>query len=249
VDPFAELPAQSTSEVLATILESLRVIQRVEPSPEERASFERCLARLPPRARWIHLSVMTARDPVELKLYGVFPRESVLPYLEAAGWAGDRDVVARMIDRYFHPDTTSDVLYVDLPVTGMHESARAGLGVVLAQQQLRRARDRDVGRRGFLQRLVDDRLCTHAQRAALVDWPGDELAALSAAPPSNGPLARVRRWFDIKVVHRPARPLLVKGYLGFVAQPVAAADGVTRAAGARPQSAAYRALPAHPETT
>jgi hypothetical protein len=216
IDPFAPLPPQSPATALGTVWASLNAILGQTPSGDERACFERCFERLPGAARWIHLSVMTAREPVELKLYGTFPPDLVLPYLEDIGWRGDARIVSQMLARYCSPERTGGVVYVDLPVTGMLDPSRAGLGIVFPKQHLRFTRDRDVTRSSLLQQLLEDGLCTPGQVGALAVWPGHGARTMSTG--SGAFSARVERWFDVKVAHRAARPLLAKAYLGFTAR-------------------------------
>jgi hypothetical protein len=219
LDPFADLPPQSEPEMMETIVESLRVIRDDEPSAEETVCFQRCLDQLPERARWIHLSVMAARAPMELKLYGTFPVKTVVPFLRDIGWAGDREAVAELLARYCPSERTADVVYLDLPVTGMLTRATAGVGIVFAQQHLRVAGERDPARRELLDVLVADGLCSARERDDLIGWPGHDLhSPMSGA---GAPPMRVDRWFDIKLAHRPGAPLLAKVYLGFVARDVA----------------------------
>jgi hypothetical protein len=207
LDPFAPLPRQPASDMLVTVLETLRVIRRHAASSDELACFQRCLGRLPDGARWIHLSVMAARSPLELKLYGAFPRDTVLPYLTQVGWAGDRAAVADLLAIYCSDARTAGMVYLDLPVTGLQAPETAGLGVVFSQQQLRTAVDNDPGRRALLDQMVIRGLCTPGEREALARWPGHR---------ERGPDGfRLDRWLDIKLAHRPGQPLLGKAYLGF----------------------------------
>jgi hypothetical protein len=248
LDPFASLPPQPAAEVLATILHTLRAIRRHEVTAEEHACFERCIERLPPTARWIHLSIMAARSPTELKLYGAFPVHAVVPYLRDIGWAGDCQPVADLLDRYCPPERTGDVVYLDLPVTGMCALETAGAGIVFAQQQLRTGRDGDPGRRGLLEALVEDGLCRTEERDALVGWPGRDLRLMPQGGPGEGELAWVDRWFDIKVVHRPSGPTLAKAYLGFTAR-TTTIDELSRGAPGSPRPAASPAPVAAPGTS
>jgi hypothetical protein len=220
LDPHATLPPQSPDQVLPVLFESLRASRGEGTTPDERAAFERCFQHLPGDALWIHLSVMLSRDPVELKLYGVFPQAEVLPYLARIGWAGDRGAVARLIERTCTPERTAGQIYLDLPVTGMFDPAQAGLGIVFGQQHLRLAPpgpERHPGRTPLLDLLTSDGLCTPAQRSSLIDWSGVD-RAVPVVEASAG-LVDVQRWLDIKVAYHPRRPLMAKAYLGFLARP------------------------------
>jgi hypothetical protein len=238
LDPFSVLPGQEPSRTLDTVVESLRVTLGQEPTPQTRDAFKLSLQRLPAAARWIHLSIMAARTPVELKLYGKFPREELLPYLDAVQWAGDRRAVEALLQRYCPTERTADVLYVDLPVTGMHDPREAGLGVVFSQQHLKVSQERDPGRRALLRVLQEDGLCSPVEASALAAWPGREG---HATDPRDRGRAQVERWLDVKVVHLPSRPLAAKAYLGFAARPGAK---VTERDAIPPESASPAPRPA-----
>jgi hypothetical protein len=218
LDPSSKLPSQPASELLDTIAETLRVIRRSEPDPDELECFRKCLERLPQAARWIHLSVMAARTPLQLKLYGTFPVDSVIPYLQDVGWAGDPAPVAELLRRYCPWDRTAGTVYVDLPVTGMYDSATAGLGIVFARQQLRVAHHRDPARKELLDLLVADGLCGPDEREGLVQWPSLDGVIVPLDQASDVTETRVERWFDLKLVYQPSGPLLGKAYLGFLAR-------------------------------
>ena len=221
LNPFAALPAQSASEVLAVVHESIHVVSGTDATPDERARLSRCFERLPVGARFIHLSVMIGRGPRQLKLYGVFPQAALLAYLAEVGWAGDRAAIGNLLARLCPPARTGGSLYVDLPLTDMGAPDAAGLGLAFGQQHLRVASEHDHARRALLEALIEDGLCTVAQREALCAWPGRE-----------GPL---ERWMDVKIVHRPSAlasaSTLAKAYLGFGAR-LTGAPAVRRAAGA-----------------
>jgi hypothetical protein len=216
MDPFARLPAQPASEVLATIAESFRALHHADMPESERHTFARCFACLPKGARWIHLSLMSARTPPQQKLYGVFPQASVIPYLAEIGWAGDRDAFSRVLSRYCPRQRTADWIYLDLPVTGFGHDQGAGLGVSMSQQQLRMSDERDPARPQLLQALADDGVITAPQHTALLSWPGDDVHTFAA----NGKQlqTQVQRFLDVKLIPQPTGPVLAKAYLGFIAK-------------------------------
>jgi hypothetical protein len=192
LDPFAPLPRQPASEMLVIVLETLRVIRRQAASADELACFQRCLGRLPDGARWIHLSVMAARSPLELKLYGAFPTAAVLSYLAQVGWAGDRAAVAELLAIYAPDARTAGMVYLDLPVTGMLAPETAGLGIVFSQQQLRTAQDQDPGRRALLDQMVIRGLCSRSA-GSLARAPAGRRGRRPARPLAGhqaGPAAR-----------------------------------------------------------
>jgi hypothetical protein len=221
LDPFASLPRQPAVEVLPVISETLAVIRQQPPSAREAACFERCFRRLPEGARYIHLSIMAGRDPLELKLYGEFPAPSLLPYLREVGWRGDLARVADLLARHGRPEQMAEVVYLDLPVTGMLADATSGLGVVFTQQHLRIARDRDAARPALLDRLMVDGLCSPEERDGLSAWTGSEVVRLDGGAEGSQARRRIDRWLDIKLVQQAQASggLLAKAYLGFAARP------------------------------
>jgi hypothetical protein len=218
LDPFAALPEQTASQMHVVALESILAISARPAAPAASELLQTCFAALPDGGRWIHLSVMLARDPVQLKLYGVFPRRALLPYLHDIGWAGNRALIEQQLDRTCPTQRTADSIYVDLPVDGMREPALASLGLAFGQQHLRTSGDCDPTRRALLDSLVGDALCTPAQRDALLAWPGREPRVGVADGRGVPDAIEVQRWLDIKLVCPPSASLQAKAYLGFAAR-------------------------------
>jgi hypothetical protein len=219
LDPFAALPDQRATTVLPVVAATIRTVMLADATDEEQQVLDRCFQRLPAGACWINLSVMAGRTPRQLKLYGVFPRDSVLDYLASIGWAGDRSAIADLLARYCPVERTADQIYLDLPVAGIWQRESAGLGVGFGQQHLRNARERDPARQQLLRQLESDGVCTERQRLDLADWPESEEPSVEVSGKlrAAGDVA-VQRWLDIKLVHRARLPLSAKAYLGFFAR-------------------------------
>lgn len=208
-DPYARLPARPAAEVLDTITHGVRAVQERDLGLDERMLLQRCLESLPAQASWIHLSMMTARNPLELKLYGVFPGGTLLRYLQDVGWPGTFTTFSRFLHRYHSSVRDGESVYLDLPLAGFDDNRSAGLGVCFSQQQLRRGGQRITGdpfRTSLLEALIRDGMCTSAQVAALKEWMRGPAAGLAPA---------IDRWLDIKLVYHDARAPLAKAYLGF----------------------------------
>jgi hypothetical protein len=247
IDPFAALPEQAPDEVLPVILESIHAVSAQPVAAEDRRLLQTCVEGLPRGARWIHLSIMVARDPLQLKLYGAFPCAAVLPYLARVGCAADPAPIARVLERSCPSTRTGDSIYLDLPVTGMLDPRQAGLGLAFGQQHLRISHEQDPSRRALLESLTEDGLCTPAQRDALVAWPGHETGVEAARAVNGEGAIDVQRWLDIKLVCAASGALQAKAYLGFAARR-APAVGLNRAVGARPAREASPILPQPPRT-
>jgi hypothetical protein len=235
-DPFAELPAESSSRTHALAAAAVQLICGTQLDAEEQTQLEACFHHLPEHARWIHLSMMSQRAPAQLKLYGVFPRDALMQFLDNIRWRGNRHELSKVLDAYCHPDRIADEIYLDLPV----RSARAPdteIGLCFSQQQLRRARESDPSHRSLLAQLVRDELCTNTQAAALAAWPLPSCAGKAAQG------VTLDRWVDIKLVCGRASGLSAKGYLGFSAR--AAAFGLGLATTALPAGAACAAPQVH----
>lgn len=204
VDMYAPIASQAPAELIASLHASVLSIRGRAIDPVEQALLDRCATLMPPGAHWIHLSVMTARSPVALKLYGSFPEARLTGYLDAVGWQGDRSRVERALARYFPTSRTGGTLYVDLPFSELL-GGEPGLGLCFSQQQVRDSQEQEPSRRKLLTTLVDDALCSPEQARALVEWPGVQRVGDK----------ELKRLLDLKLVLRPGQAPLLKAYLGF----------------------------------
>lgn len=220
-DPYAPIPAQPPGELLDTIVEWVRALRQQDPGSDQRQVLRRCIDALPDGARWIHLSLMSARDPVALKLYGVFPADTLLRYLQEIAWPGTLTTFSQFLRRFHSPEQDGEEIYLDFPLAAFEDRPGAGLGLCFSQQQLRgseRRRSGDPARASLLKALVRDGACTSVQAAALAEWVARPAATISSADGRAAlPQAalQIDRWLDLKLVYHDARPLLAKAYLGF----------------------------------
>jgi hypothetical protein len=206
--PFEPIKAQPPGDTLRAIEGAISAASDGGCTRDELSSLQRCVSELPKGAHWIHFSMMTARTPAAWKLYGSFPDGSLLAYLEHVGWAGNRQALCKLLEDFCPKTRTAGTLYVDLPITGMHNPATATLGICFSQQQMHRASERSTDRRDLMSALVRSGLAPESSVEGLREW-------VREGPPSEEePTTDIRRWFDVKLVQTPTEPFC-KIYLGF----------------------------------
>ncbi|WP_437291952.1 hypothetical protein [Sorangium sp. So ce406] len=170
-------------------------------APQARAALHRCFEALPAGGRIVHVGFMVTRQPAVLKLFVALEREQVLGYLRAIRWPGSLAEAFSMLATF---GAGPDAFRLDLTIgAGLLPS----LGLEFASR-----RGRDPDRRALIDRCVDQGLCTPEKRDALISWPGTTDEAI----PGYARPARLSRWIDMKIVHRPPEPLQAKAYLGFM---------------------------------
>jgi len=181
------------------------------PLPEATArALLRCLRAVPPGARAGYVGLLLPRGSAAVRLCVIdAPRASLPAFLAAAGWPGSPAgleatlrALAPSRQGCAHPDPGMVHLDVDGGVL-----PRIGLEYVFTRQGQARG---TLGDLPFLDRLVDDGLCTPAQRRALASWPG---ATVEVFPHESWPSVAVRRVNHVKLVcGADGRPLAAKGY-------------------------------------
>jgi hypothetical protein len=209
IDPYAPVVSHPASDLLTLLLESVSAIRETPCTAAEEDALVKSVEHLPSGAHWIHLSVMTARHPSQLKLYGVFPAASLPNYLEALGWRGDLDELCRSFERYGRPEQVGPSVYVDLSITELACASRGSIGLCFSQQQLRLVSLDRADRRELLRSLCDEGLVTRDEVDALCAWP------LKLDLNVTGRAVQLSRWLDIKLVHLAGGGRLAKAYLGF----------------------------------
>lgn len=178
------------------------VLQELQPETARRDAhlLEECFAALPAGSRWIHLSVMLGRTPQAVKLYGVFPRAELLPYLETIGWRGDLSAIGALLHGLYGQDLVGDELYVDLNLENFRDPSRASLGLAVSQQHALRGPEPDASRVKVLNRWVAEGLASSAKAAGCHSW-----------------LDRRERFLDLKLVWQGG--ITPKAYLGELRAP------------------------------
>lgn len=209
LEPLAPIVSLAHADLPAILFEVLGTARGDAPTLVEKATLTRCVQGLPAGSHWLHLSVMTARSPQVLKLYGVFPAGTVVAYLQELGWAGDLGRIERLLARSAEVDGSNGEVYLDLCVSELFGDHGYSLGICFSKQRIRPA---DPRRGALIEFLLSERLCTGAQASALAKWP--------AKLPLGGGTERrafLERWFEIKLVYHSAAALSAKAYLGFAA--------------------------------
>lgn len=207
LDPFSPVVSLARADLPSILFEVLSMARGSAASCSERDALTRCVRALPAGAHWLHLSVMTARSPEVVKLYGVFPAGTVVEYLRKIGWAGDVSQIERLLTRAAAVGGATAEVYVDLCVTELLGGDRHSFGLCFSKQLID---PKDPRRSALIESLLADRLCTEAQARALSDWTRNIGVGLG----SESRLF-LERWFEIKLVYQSPEPLLAKAYLGF----------------------------------
>jgi hypothetical protein len=195
---------EGARDVIESLFEAL--LGQPLPAATSRA-LHACCERLGPGGRMIHVSVMLSRTPAAIKIYGCVPRQDLHGYLQRIEWPGCKRTLDELLDGFCLPDTVDDTIYFDL---ALDEHVTPYIGIVFSQMQLGVGDNCDPRRKALLDRLVAGGLCAPDKRDAALAWPGSTrvVHASSSTP------ARLRRWLDIKLGHRPGLPLEAKAYLG-----------------------------------
>jgi hypothetical protein len=179
-------------------LETARQAMSVMGAPQATTDLMAgCFDRLPPGARFIHLSVMFGRPSRAVKLYGAFPREALLPYLGSIGWRGDQGSVRTALGGVYARDLVGDQIFVDLDLDTFRDPGRCTLGLATGQQHVASGPHHDPGRAQVLEAWVQAGLCQPEKARALAGW---------AQPPA--------RFLDLKLVWRSGLGWRAKAYLG-----------------------------------
>jgi len=184
------------------------VLRVLGASPEVLSSLNTTFERLPQGARWIHLSYMLGRQRRATKLYGVMPRQELLPFLARVGWAGDVVAIAAGLDELYPTAILGPELYLDLNLDDFRDPERCSLGLAVAQQHLLHATNADPTRRDILSVWLARGLCDPQKALMTQAWPG------SADPRRQHVLQRDERYLDLKLVWRSGSDWLAKAYMG-----------------------------------
>ncbi|MDI1480335.1 hypothetical protein [Polyangium sp. y55x31] len=173
-----------------------------------RRAMAACFQRLPPGGRIIHASLMLAREPVAIKIYGAIPRAHLEGYLKDLAWPGPLELLKQVERTFYTPETADDTVYFDL---ALHHSLLPYAAIAFSQLQLGEPARSAPGRDALLGLLEEHGLCTAEKREALLTWPG----SARESRPSTSVQARIARWFDAKITIHSEQGVGAKGYLGF----------------------------------
>jgi hypothetical protein len=165
-------------------------------------------AALPEGAELIHLSLMTARSPAAAKVYGVAPRDALLPYLVANGWRGRAEAVTSLLERVVTREVCGNLVFFDLNLENMGDPESATLGLAFSQQQGLEIGD-DPGRKGLLAALARSGELAADRQAQLAAWTSRQPS------PQLEQSGEARRFLDLKLVLDAAGRWETKAYLGY----------------------------------
>ena len=170
-------------------------------------NLQACFDCLPTGGQLIHISVMSARQPAVLKLYGSVPRHTLEPYLSHLGWGGSMAELTNMLNTFDY--FIGENLFIDLTIDN---AVSPRLGIAFPYDQIGNLPQPDRQREMLLNKCVELGLCTPEKSHALLSWPGK---ARETFTDQTWP-TRLSRWIDVKIVYQPSFPLEAKGYLGFM---------------------------------
>ena len=178
-----------------------------------------CYDALPEQARIASAGAMLSRQNQALKLglKGISPQQ-LLDYLAKIGW---KDTTNQLPPLLWTLSELVDEIGLDVEI-GDRVYPRIGLECYFEKQSFSEPRW-EV----FLDRLVNQGLCTVAKKDALLAWPGfcQKAERLELWPPnliwgdifigSKAFSIFSRTIYEIKIVYNPGEPLLAKAYLVF----------------------------------
>jgi hypothetical protein len=170
-----------------------------------RQSVGDCISAMPLGGRWIHLSVMLGRDPCAVKLYGMVPRASLMPFLLAVGWRGDTTALGQVVAAGYPSTLVGDDVFIDLNLDSFRDTGRASLGLAVGQQQIFRDGVRDRARTQVLATWTQLNFCSAGRADSARAWLESQAGRDHDFP---------ERFLDLKLVCPPGGRPEAKAYLG-----------------------------------
>jgi hypothetical protein len=174
-------------------------------------NLRRCLEQLPPGASLLYVGLLLSRGSTTARGCVTGLSDAQLPaYLEAIGWPGSPDDLARLLAPFSRAlggsERSVGILNFDVG-----ETIHPGLGLELVLSRPPQVRG-EIAEKELLDLLVRRALCSPAKRDALLAWPG---ARRETLPHELWPSLLIRRVNHVKLSYEPGAPLTVKGYLCF----------------------------------
>jgi hypothetical protein len=162
-------------------------------------AMARCIERLPPRGRGLHVAPLATRGLDAIRLVVSLPRDEVTEYLDRIEWPGSMQQIGDLLAAMYgdarrvaiHLDVTSDVQ----PILGLELFHPPG----------------DPRWEPLLDEFVTRGACTPDKRDALLQWPPSACVSL---PHHRWP-SRIESTILVKLIAKPSEPLEAKAYLGF----------------------------------
>ncbi|WP_394846846.1 hypothetical protein LZC95_05195 [Pendulispora brunnea] len=164
--------------------------------------LRRCAQRLPSKGRVLHVGVIPHRGSRDLRVLAAVPMESVLDWLAAIEWPGNRALAAEI---HGWLGTHFEMASVQLD---LGETVRPSLAMEFPLP----SRDGNhPAWRAFMRILIDRGLASAEKSRAALDWMGDATHDLPETPW----LVNLQRQLDVKVSLSADGELTAKAYLGF----------------------------------
>lgn len=154
--------------------------------------FLRCFDCLPQGGQLIHLSVMLARQPSVLKLYGAVPVADLAGYLARIGWTGSIGDLNGMVVEF--SSCLGQDVFIDLTIS---ETVAPRIGIAFPHDQIAGLSNPERQRAVLLAKCVELGICAPEKCAAVLSWPGRSSHRFTGqAWPT-----RLNRWIDVKLVY------------------------------------------------
>ena len=161
-----------------------------------------CFKNLPNNAEIIYLAIMLPRSPPAVKISLFLPRQHVIRYLRDINWPASPDALLDILERYCPQQS---MLRLDLRIS---PERPARLDVEFFAKGLP---DEVSDRNEFLEKLLQDGLCSSEKGRALQSWTGFEDQILE----SQTWYSRINRFWFAKLVLEEDKEPQAKAYLGF----------------------------------
>jgi hypothetical protein len=202
VDFTREAQRQTVDARLALAAE---VLATLGPAPEILAALRTCLERLPAGANLAYLGAFAGDAPV-VRACVVGLAGNLPAYLDAIGWPGAADALARRVLEPLARDQGE-------PVGVLHLDLAPGVGPRIGLEYMFLRPGQPVGLRSadaFLDQLVARGWCTARNREALRAWPRRSVELL----PHDIWHSRITRQINhVKLLYSPGAPVVAKAYL------------------------------------
>lgn len=184
---------------LAVIRQSAALLLGRPLAPATARVMDRCLERLPPRGRALHVAPLATRGRDAVRLVVSLPKDEVDAYLARIEWPGDKGAIEELLATMYG-DARRVAIHLDVttvvePILGLELFHPPG----------------DPRWEPLLGELVARGACMPDKRDALLQWP----ASASVRPPQHRWPSRIETTILVKLVARPGEPLEAKAYLGF----------------------------------
>ncbi|WP_437535728.1 hypothetical protein WME79_15040 [Sorangium sp. So ce726] len=185
------------SERASVIRRALALLLGEPVPPAVDGALLRCLARLPPGGRAMHVAPLAARGSAAVRLVVAMAKADVPAYLARIGWPGALAELDELLESVV-PFTSHVSFHLDVDA-----EVQPMLGLEISYPVV------DVRWATVLDPLVALGACSPEKRDAVLGWPAE-----ARSWPGRGWPVRLRQGVMLKLVYRPGVPLEAKAYLG-----------------------------------